>query len=91
MWEKVKLLSSWIWEYLKPVATVLLQASGRVLVTVATNVVRELATSDLSSAEKRSLAVSKIQSTLAQQAIQASASEINLAIEMAVTGLKRGA
>jgi hypothetical protein len=91
MWAAIKLYWSKIWTYIKPAVMVLLTEVGKRALAIALDVCTQLATSDLSSSEKRDAAFKQIGDKLAEEGHTAASSLINLAIELAVQKLKAAA
>ena len=88
MWDAVKLYMSKIWALIKPTVMLLLNSLFQDVLSMAVDVVTELASSDLSSSEKREAAFDKIKEMLESQGKEIGSSLINLAIELAVQKIK---
>ena len=79
-------------QFVQILVPILQESAGRALsqlAPIALDVVRSLAESPHSGAQKREAAVGKIQSIAVAEGIRASNSLVNLAIEIAVQSLKR--
>jgi hypothetical protein len=87
-WEKFKLLSSSVLDFIMPFLKFLLTQSGKILAEVALEAVTECNNLDLSNEDKRSEAFNKIIESLSLKGITLAKSIINLAIEAAVVKLK---
>jgi predicted GNAT family acetyltransferase len=81
--EKAKLLFSSIFNFLSPFIRLFLSDSGRLLASVALDVVRELATTTATGEEKRKIALTKIQEAMRVRGVELAISTINAAIEAA--------
>lgn len=87
-WEKFKILSSNIIDFLLPFIKILLTQSGKILAEVALEVVTNCNDLDIQNDEKRQVAFQKIFEILSSKGIELGKSVINTAIEMAVLKLK---
>ena len=83
-----KIVWSWIWDFIKPVAVALMKDGGEHLATIAMIIVKELSASNLSNAEKREQAVVKLTARVIQEGWKFGESAIRIVIEMAVQKMK---
>lgn len=88
MWEAIKLYMSKLWTVLKPSIMLLLSEVGQMAMSIAVDIVKDLATQDLSNGEKRDAAFDAIKDQLKERGKTAGNSLINLVIELAVQALK---
>jgi len=88
MWDAFKVWASKVWITLKPSVMVFLTVVGQRVLELAVEIVTELATSDLSGAEKRQIAFNTIKEKVEAEGEVVKSSLINLAIEIAVANLK---
>jgi hypothetical protein len=94
MWERIKIITSSVWQFALPFLRQLLTKAGPVLMTSALSAVKLVADNGLgqSGAEKRALAFHAISADLKAQGInlgvEVSTSLVNAAIELAVQKLK---
>lgn len=89
IWEKIKAVTSSVWDFLQPIVKIFVTEAGKVLMQIAIDVVKSLATNrDMSGSEKRDAAFKMISSELETKGIQVGVSITNLAIEMAYQKLK---
>ena len=88
MWDAVKLYMSKIWTLIKPTVMAFLSKVGQDLLSMAAEIVTDLANTDMSSSEKRSAAFDSIKERLVAEGKEVGDSLINLAIEIAVQKLK---
>lgn len=88
MWGVFRLWTSKIWTIIKPSVMVWLTGVGQQLLDMALDIVKDLATTDLSNADKRDTAFDKIKDRLREEGKEVGDSLINLAIEIAVTKIK---
>lgn len=94
MWDRLRIITSSIWQFVLPFLRQMMTKAGPVLATSALAAVKLVAENlnDKSGAEKRDLAFATIKSDLASKGVeigvQVSTSMINAAIEMAVQKLK---
>jgi len=86
----LRLLTSNIWEFVKPFLVILLSNSGQILAQAAMNAVTNvaLAYGNSSGEQKRQLALDSVGKELQRQGIEMGASVINMALEAAVQKLK---
>lgn len=85
-----KIMFSWVWEFIKPIAAVLLKEGGKVLAQLALEAVKEFSTTDMRNDQKRDAAYDKVSRSLRTAGIEFGESAIRLAIEMAVSKIKQG-
>lgn len=90
MLEKIKFMMSNIFTFLWPFIKQFINEEGKILLSIAMEIVTQLASSNLSGAEKRSAAFDKIKNELISRNISMSTSIINSAIEAAVQKMKEG-
>lgn len=92
MWDRIRLISSSIWDFLRPALAVFLSNVGPVLANAAIAAVTSTAVNmpKASGAEKRTAAEQMIRKELTAQGVILGASVINMAIEAAVQKLKQG-
>lgn len=88
MWDAIKLYMSKLWSVIKPSVMILLSEVGQMAMSIAVDIVKDMATRDLSNSEKRELAFESIKEQLKARGKEAGNSVINLAIELAVQALK---
>lgn len=89
IWEKIKVMTSAVWDFLQPIVKILITETGKVLMQIAIDVVKSLATNTtMSGSEKRDAAFKLISSELETKGMQVGVSVTNLAIEMAYAKLK---
>lgn len=86
MW--YKLLFSWVWEFLKPIAAILLKDGGQHLADVALMIVKELQNTDMSNVQKREAAFDKLWEEVKVQGWEFGESACRLVLETAVQRLK---
>lgn len=89
MFDAIKLFMGGIWGYIKPLVVSFLGATGKIVLDIAMGTVKDLANADLTSSEKREVAFDRIEKDLKQKGVEAKASLINAAIEIAVQNLKK--
>lgn len=89
MWERIKLIRSGVWNFLRPMIRVFLSEAGPILAKAAINAVTAAAgMTTATGPEKRQAANSIMRQELYSQGITLGESIINLAIEAAVQKLK---
>lgn len=88
MWSKIKIVMSAIFNELIPFFKQFLSEYGTIVLQIAGQVVMDLATSKLSSEQKREAAYVAIKEELVKKGIEVSSRVINSAIEVAVAKLK---
>lgn len=88
MWDAIKLYMSKLWSVIKPSVMILLSEVGQMAMSIAVDIVKDLATQDLSSSEKREAAFDGVKEQLEASGKTAGNSLINLVIELAVQALK---
>ena len=94
MWDRVKLITSSVWTFLRPMVLLFLSQSGQILANAAMSAVAATAESygaGANGSDKRDAAYRLIVADLQRQGIQLGASAINMAIEAAVQKLKTDA
>ena len=89
MKEKLKFIFSNIWDFLLPKLKLLLSKSGVVIIDIALMAVKTAAASDLSSEQKRQLAVSYAKNQLSTKGIEIGTSMLNSLIEDAYQKIRR--
>lgn len=77
-----------LWEFFLPLLAKATATALEELLPVALDIVADLASSDRPGEEKRGIAVSRLQDAAMASGVKASASVLNLAVEMAVQKLK---
>jgi hypothetical protein len=90
---RLKLVFSWIWDFLKPFVAVLASAIGPVLAATAESAVKAVAEGALTGDKERrdaafDLAVANLKTQGYQIGAQVTVSMVNTAIELAVQKLK---
>ncbi len=85
---QLKLFFNRVGKILKPFLLMLLSKTGQLVLTLAVEVVKDLATQDLSSSDKREMAFNQIEEKLKGKGMEVQASLINGAIEAAVQYIK---
>lgn len=88
MWNKIKLIISSVYEFLKPVIDIFLSEIGPLLAQIAMEAVKIMANKDISNSEKREAAFEHVKSELLSRGISIGSSIMYLAIEIAVQKLK---
>lgn len=88
MWEAIKLVTSNIWQFIKPFLVQFLTSSGRTVLQIALTAVINAQTSGGTGAEKRQTATDAIIEELKKQGLNVGTSMINSAIEVAVQKIK---
>lgn len=84
MWEKIKFVTSSVWDFIKPTVIFLLTAAGKAAMKSAAIAVRAAAErSDLGGKEKAALAFDLIKTDLTTQGIDLLDRHINKAVELA--------
>ena len=86
MWTYLKAVSSGVWEFVLPYIKELLTESGRILMEVALDVVKQVAVNNanLPGTEKKAIAFDSILAQLQSKGIDVAARKINKAIENAL-------
>lgn len=87
-WLKVKMFFSDVADFLVPFIKMFATASGKIILELAFQAVKEMATSGIPSGEKREEAFKKITVQLRDKEIEAATHVINYAIEAAYAKLK---
>lgn len=87
-WLKVKMFFSEVWDFLLPFVKMFATASGKIILDLAFQAVKEMATSGMPSGEKREEAFKMITIQLKDREIEAATHVINYAIEAAYAKLK---
>lgn len=92
MFEKLKLITSGVWNFLRPLIAVFLSSVGPILAEAAAAAVRAQAGKSISNTAKRNNAYSMILVDLRSKGVEVGAqvteAGVNAAIEAAVLGLK---
>ena len=88
MFEKIKIVMSSIFNFLLPFVKMFLTASGKIVLELAMQAVKEMATTGMPSGEKREEAFKLITVQLKDREIEVAAHVINSAIEAAYAKLK---
>ena len=90
MFEKLKFLSSSVWDFLRPLIAILLSSVGPILIEAATNAV--LAAQQIPNAtgdEKRAAATKAVVEVLTKKGFEVGVAVVNAAVENAVVALKK--
>jgi len=91
MWEKIKFLTSSLWEFFRPMIRLFLTAIGPALASAATAAVETAAKKAIASTEKRDVAYKEIVLAMEKQGLRLgvdfTSRMVNQAIEAAVAGL----
>ena len=88
IWAKIQAVTTWIWDFFKPVFNIMIKQAGQVLMATALEVVTSIAKDpslmSKDGEEKRKIALKLITDQLVSEGVNIGTSAVNLAIEMAV-------
>jgi len=89
MWERILLLTSNIWQFIRPAVLMLLTETGKALAAAALTAVQQAqANPQLSSSQKREQAAASIKKDMEAASYSVAESAINVALELALQKLK---
>jgi len=89
MWERLMLLTSNIWQFVRPAVLMLLTETGKALAAAAITAVQQAqANPNLSGAQKRAQAAASIKADMERASYSVAESAINVTLEMALQKLK---
>lgn len=91
IWEAITGTASDVYTFVKPTIKMFQRDGRHALIAAATAAVAQVATTDLSSADKRETALKTIESSLAAAGLSFVESEGRVALEMALQALKAAA
>jgi hypothetical protein len=86
-----RLLTSSVWDFIRPLLSQLLTEQGRMLVRLARDAVDLMEETELSGAEKREGAISMVRAALSEMGLHLRSHLVNAAIEAAVARLRGSA
>jgi hypothetical protein len=86
-----KLLTSSIWDFVRPLITQLLTEQGRIVVKLARDAVDLMEQTDLTGGQKREGALAMVREALVEAGVHVRSYVINAAIEAAVARLRGSA